>query len=483
MKVPEEIRKVERPKNTVVECTGKEGKNMYPVRERAGVKYVKGSNPQPHNGKVVGHIIDGKFVPVGKKMSEKAESLSYGAAAMIKQVSRDILDDLMAVYPLNYAYTIMAIAALQVERPNITVSRYASRYSASFLSEYYDGAALSQSSVVKLLKSIGMNDSFREEFFQKRISRLESDSHILIDGTLKENNSETNDLSHYTFKSKLKGSQSISVIYAYDLENGEPLCCSVYPGNHLDSVAYADFLTRNSLTKGIIIDDKGFPVKKIAEILKNNKGLHFLTPIKRNDTRIDDNKMLEFNEVIQGIEENVLAKKMQIKGGRYLYAFKDCYKASKELTTSIKNSKLNGNFNPEKFAESEQDFGTIVFESDLDISCKEAYECYASRWELELVFKSYKSELEFSATHKHGDFSVFGAEFINFISTLITRRIINKFKSLDLLKNDTYGNLMEDLSMAWRKNIKNDAPDSKDSNWVHANVGTLELMKKLGLCE
>ena len=60
MKVPEEIRKVKRPVNTIVEDSGREGPKRYSVRQRGVVKYVPGNNPQPHNGKVIGHIIDYK---------------------------------------------------------------------------------------------------------------------------------------------------------------------------------------------------------------------------------------------------------------------------------------------------------------------------------------------------------------------------------------------------------------------------------------
>lgn len=63
MAVPASIRAVERPSNTIVEDNGRDGPNRYAVRLRAGVKYVPGGNPQPRNGKVIGHIVDGKYVP------------------------------------------------------------------------------------------------------------------------------------------------------------------------------------------------------------------------------------------------------------------------------------------------------------------------------------------------------------------------------------------------------------------------------------
>ena len=63
MGVPAEILAVPRPVNTIVEDRHTDSAKRYAVRERAGVKYVKGHNPMPVNGKVIGHIIDFKFIP------------------------------------------------------------------------------------------------------------------------------------------------------------------------------------------------------------------------------------------------------------------------------------------------------------------------------------------------------------------------------------------------------------------------------------
>lgn len=54
MVVPEEIRAVERPVNTIVEDRGKDGPFRCAVRERSGVRYAKYGNPIPRNGHVIG---------------------------------------------------------------------------------------------------------------------------------------------------------------------------------------------------------------------------------------------------------------------------------------------------------------------------------------------------------------------------------------------------------------------------------------------
>ena len=58
MAIPEEIRRVARPRNTVVVLSGTKGAKRYAVRERAGYKYGPRGNPQPINGRIIGHIVD-----------------------------------------------------------------------------------------------------------------------------------------------------------------------------------------------------------------------------------------------------------------------------------------------------------------------------------------------------------------------------------------------------------------------------------------
>ena len=62
MPIPADILAVERPVNTVVIAYGK-NKDHYAVRKRIGCKYVNGRN-LPVNGPTIGHIVNGKFIPV-----------------------------------------------------------------------------------------------------------------------------------------------------------------------------------------------------------------------------------------------------------------------------------------------------------------------------------------------------------------------------------------------------------------------------------
>lgn len=486
MAVPEKIRKVPRPANTVVTENKKAGPKQYPVRERKGSKYIPGGNPQPINGKVIGYIVDDRYVPLHEltpKAAPQAEMLSYGSSALVKSVTRDLFSDLLDVYPPDDAFAIMAIASLRVIRPSITSARIKTHYERTFVSVDYPGAALSANSVSKLLDRLGKDGKKRKQFYQKRLEAVSEQHHIAIDGMLKQNNSRVNDLSAFSYKGRIKGSRDISLLYAYDIELKEPLCAEVFPGNSIDASSYPAFIRNNDIRKGIIVNDKGFPPSMIRQELKERPDLHFLTPIRRNDIRIANNDMLSFEGVLEGIGAHVVYKKRQIKGGRYLYAFKDSAKAAAHEQGYLTRRERKQDFTADAYAKKKDEFGVIVFESDLDMDAKTVYMCYKDRWLLELVFDRYKNDICLDKTRVQGDFSLIGSEFINFIATVATCRILNKAQAADLLTKMSYGDLMEDLSSAWRMA---DAPAeavSHDPYWVHTLKTVFTELEALGLAQ
>ena len=154
MAVPADIRAVPRPKNTIVDDSGRDGPKRYAVRERASTKYVAGGNPQPRNGKVIGHIINFEFVPVdteSRSVPATPDMLSYGSSALVRSVTRDIEKDLLAVYDPADVFAIMSIATLRVIKPSITVNRMSTHYNRCFVCKDYPGAAISRKISVFLL--------------------------------------------------------------------------------------------------------------------------------------------------------------------------------------------------------------------------------------------------------------------------------------------------------------------------------------------
>ena len=482
MAVPKYIRDVPRPTNTIVIDNGKDGPYRYAVRERQGIQYVAGGNPQPINGKVIGHIIDGKYVSKQQAVLDvPPDMLSYGSSAFVHAVSRDLLDELLQVYDAKDAYTIMTIASLRVIKPEIASNRLNTHYSRTFLSVYYPGVPLSQNTVCNFYQQLGQAGSLRQKFYRLRASSVISSHHVAIDGTLKQDTSSVNDLSAFSYKARVRGCKEVSVLYAYDIEAMEPICAEVFPGNSTDAASYRAFIRDNDIRKGIIVADKGFPPSTINQELLERPDLHFLTPIKRNDSRITNNHMLDFEGVLTGVDDHVLYKKQAIKGGRYLYAFKSTKSAKVEESGYLARREKLQDFSNDAYSKKKDVFGVIVFESDIDLDPQTVYVCYDDRWLLELVFNRYKSDECLDKTNVQSDFSVIGSEFINFIATVITCRLIKKARDAGLLESMTYGNLMDDLSSVWRKTNGPDTPETGDGYWVHTFKTEFAEMEALGL--
>lgn len=485
MPIPEEIRKVERPKNTIVNDNGRNGPLRYSVRIRTDTKYIPGKNPQPHNGKVIGHIVNGKYVPLDTKtvVADEPNEASYGTAALVKSVSNDVFNDLLEVFPPKDTYTIMAMAMLRIIKPGITLQRMSMEYRRTFVSVFYPGAPLSRNHLSDFLENLGMDFHKRVEFYQRRIAAIAEYHHIAIDGSLKINDSSVNDLSAFTYRSKEKGRKEISLIYAYDIELKEPVCAEVFPGNCIDASAYKSFIRDNDIKRGIIVADKGFPPSKIQEELAKRPELHFLTPLKRNDSRIAANDMFAFDGTLNGVDRNILYKVKRIKGGNYLYALKDMGKAGSEGVAYVERARKNNDFDLATYQKKEISFGTIVFESDLEMDPKTAYLCYANRWMIELVFNHYKNEIDLKQSRVHNDFSILGSEFVNLIATILSCRIVAKMEESGLLDTMTYGEIMDDLSTVWRKTDAPLNPMSNDEYWVHAFKYCMEEMEALHLSQ
>ena len=486
MAVPEEIRKVERPVNTIVLDHGGNGIYRYAVLERTGCRRVGGSN-RPVTGGTIGHIIDRKFGPCAAApvSMSTVELKDYADAALIDSLGQDILQELCSVYDYKDALRIYCLAGLKVCYHGEPYKRLHLRYETSFFSEWYPSLAMSKNSICAFLNGIGSTYSRITAFMREHVRKSATGQDIIIDGTLKSDESCVNSLSHYSRKARTKGTRDITVLYAYGASDREPVCSKVYGGNVIDAVSFEDFLREMGLEYGIVLTDKGFPHSKVSEVYSKRPKLHYLSPLKRSDRRIEEHRLHDYDSMPAGDRDrDLLAKKVAVKGKNggisyYLYSFYDRARASKEEADWFRHNKGKG-FSNAELEDRKEKFGTVVFESDIDKDPMEIYRLYDSRWLVEEFFHYYKEEDDFDDTRVHLDASVYGSEFISFIASLLTARLVNRFDSLGLFKTASYKDIMTDLAQA--KKIKSGEGDDK---WLYVRLpeGIQDELRLLGLME
>ena len=145
-----------------------------------------------------------------------------------------MFEELKAVYDYKDAQRMYAIALLRLARPDIPDYMLSDAYERGWLSISMPGIPLEKSSVSRFINNIGLDYAGRVEFMRKRVERFSKDHHMAIDGTIKNDTSICNSLSNASRKSREKGCLNVSVIYAFSIETGEPICSKVVPGNVID---------------------------------------------------------------------------------------------------------------------------------------------------------------------------------------------------------------------------------------------------------
>lgn len=479
MPIPREILDVKRPTNTVVICYGK-NKDLFAVRQRIGCKNIDGRHV-PVNGPTIGHIVNGEYIPIPVQAPadvslSRIDLKDWANVVLCDRVFSGLLPELLAVYSQSDTMKIYCIAILRVCDKGIKDYELKEAYETSFLSEIYPGIALSKNTVSTFLNNLGKTMSRIVQFMRNRTAAVAMDHHLLVDGTLKSDESRVNSLSDFSRKARTKGTRDISVIYAFDLEEMEPVCSKGFPGNMLDATAYRAFLEENKITKGIVVGDKGFPESAAHDYFEKNPELHYLNPVKRNSKLIERHNMLDFTAILPGYDWITFRKEKCVGTSKWLYSYRDSHKAAKEESDWLRRAKKNKTYNLDVLREKQKSFGTIVLECDLDLPPEIAYKAYDKRWEIELVMRYYKSACEFDETRVQDDYSVIGSEFIDFLSTLLTFKLLKVFDKAELLEDHTYKKLMSVLTRAKKVRVE-------DEDWqlVRMNPSHVEILQKIDL--
>jgi transposase len=215
----------------------------------------------------------------------------------------------------------------------------------------------------------------------------------------------------------------------------------------LDVTAYSEFISEHHITKGIVVADKGFPQSAAKRHFKENPDLHYLNPLKRDSKIASELHMLEFTGQLCGYEGTTFRKE-KASDARWLYSFRDAYRAAKEESDWRGRSGKKNDYCLADLQKARAVFGTVFLECDMDIEPETIYKAYSKRWEIEIVMRFYKAALEFDETRVHDDYSVIGSEFCNFLSSVLTFRMIRAFDKAKLLEQMPYKKIMKILARA-----------------------------------
>ena len=423
MPIPAEILAVERPKSTRVMYSF----GRYLVVKRTS-KRVDGRTVPVDLG-TIGEIKDGKYIEIRKeprrtKAGRSVDVKDYGEVALCDLVGKSILEELNAVYDLPVAIRIYVIALLRAAYHDIRNRDIQLSYETSFVSEMYPKVALSENTLSAFLEMVGMEYSKISTFMRNRIEKFGGRT-LVVDGMLKDCNSDTDIFSEFSRKGSKKGCKDLTLMYAYDPKSKEPVAVKPYPGNMLDLTSIEDFITEFRVESGLLVMDKGFYGPDSIKKIKGIEGLGYLIALKQSSKTITDNEMdKEITSILNEYKDaQILWKKKKINDDKYLYAFRNPKDAYDQEIGYLARNRKKGTYSEEKYLDKQSEFGLIVFESNKDLDPIDVYEAYSKRWEIEIMFNLYKNIIELNTTRVHGDYRLYATEFINFISVLISSKV------------------------------------------------------------
>ena len=458
MPIPKEILAVERPKSTRVKYSN----GRYLVVKRTSKRV--GDRTVPVELGTIGEIKDGKYVEIRKeprktKDGKKAIELKdYGEVALCDIAGKEVLEDLKQIYDAADAVRLYVIALLRAASHDISNRDVKLTYETSFASEMYPNVHLSENTISQFLEDIGMAYSKMSEFMRSRVQQF-AGKEVVVDGMLKDCNSDTDTFSEFSRKGSKKGSKDLSLIYAYDPESREPVACKPYPGNMLDLSSIEDFVAEYKVSSGILVMDKGFYSRNSIKTIKSMGGISYIIPLKQSSKLIGQHEMdKDISSLLTGYKDaHIFWKKKKVSDDCFLYAFRDPKGAYDQEIGYLTRTTKKGTYSEEKYLDKQSEFGLIVFESNSDLDPLDVYNAYAKRWEIEVMFDFYKNIIELDNVRVHGDYRVYATEFINFLSVLISCRVRKKLQDTGLSKKYSYKQVFRYLSKAKKIRMASDA--------------------------
>ena len=474
MSVPAEIRAVPRPKNTVVVPSG----NGYRVRQRVGCRNVDGRRV-PVDGGYIGSIVDGKYVPDGplKRTGStgRVDIKYYGRVRLCDMLNSDVLGMLLKHYNEEESAQIYCMAMLRACYPGVRDYHLRDRYLESYVSVMYPGVRMGKNDVSKEQANLGREYSRIRAFMRERVARLEHNGTLVIDGCLKRNHSRVDTLSQVSRKTSARKHKDSLMMYAYDPDRREPVCSKIYPGNMVDSRAVKDFIETNGIVSGLIVADRGFTLSAVEEAIGGRKGLHYLLPLKSDSSLISEYGMYSFDRTFFD-EGPVECRKVEAEGF-WMYSFRDVQRAKEEEEQYLLDHQDGSGLG--SLESMRREFGTFVFQCDLDAPPSKIYTVYQERWLIELLFKFYQTELDMDDTRVNTDFSDIGSEFVDFLAALMGSRMLNAFQDDEVTRTWTFKTAMNFMEKAKMVRVG----DSDDWEMNRLPLVDAEVLSRFGLIE
>lgn len=384
----------------------------------------------------LGRITEDKgLIPPKRRGSYKDGEVSakeYGASKTLCELGKDILNRLEDRFPKDYQ-KIFSIAALRViERCPFKGIDFL--YEKSFLSERFGKLALSSSSISRFLRELGSQRPKLVGFMKEYVCDVD---YLFFDLTNIISKSENVEINRVGYNSHHDFDPQIGLMYAFSADDSSPTYYRVIPGNIRDVRAFKGSIEEASIKDAVIVADKGFGSQENFKLLRE-ANLKYIVPLRRNNSNINREILRcgdksKFENFFFHNARPIWPYSYKINEDRLIVCLDESLKAREEADYLRRVQENIEGYTKEGFIDKQYQFGTITFQTNLDLPCDKVFCLYKARNEIEMTFDFLKNLLDQDRVYLQDKYAIEAWAFINHISLMLVYLIYHKLKESELI--------------------------------------------------
>ncbi len=230
----------------------------------------------------------------------------------------------------------------------------------------------------------------------------------------------------------------------------------------------------------VVVADKGFASKKNIDLLDDEE-LKYIIPLKRNSSLLDDKIIRTVDRAMY--EGYFLFQKRSI--WYYSYEKEDLKKimiymdeklrAEEEKDYLQRIEKQLEGYSLENFYEEQYSFGTLALIENTAKSCKEVYETYKSRDQIEKSFDVLKNSLSADSSYIQNEQALEAWAFLNHISLMMIYKIYSLLKDKKQLSKYSSDDLISHLKYIHKVKINQQWMTSEITKKTNDLLQSLEI--------
>jgi transposase len=275
----------------------------------------------------------------------------------------------------------------------------------------------------------------------------------------------------------------IHMIFLFSLDHHMPSYFRMVAGSITDVSSLVLTVREAGIHNVVMIGDKGF-YSEDNVIDLNEEKLHYILPLKRNNSLIDYTKIQkgdkrEFDGYFLFEKRTIWYYSYDIKEGKLkgkkITVFLDDRLKTEEEKDYLSRIEEDKNKTLETFFEHQHRQGTIAIITDLNESGERIYSLLKSRAEIEAMFDIFKNILNADRTYMRDDYQMEGWMFINFIALVFYYRLYGVLADNSLLKKYSPNDVLVHLSRIYKLKIQD--------QWIISEIPkkTRNIIDKLNL--